>query len=88
MSTKRRLVAVRAVLEHGRSLAPLDMTDPSRADDEDDRSAADWLYDWSYAQLRPVGETLAARVTRPTVALPTRRRNPLVERRERLNPAP
>jgi hypothetical protein len=80
MSTKS--VAVRAALEHNRSLAPLRRTDPTR-----DRSAADWLYHWSYAQLRPFGETLAARVTRPTVALPTRRRNPLVERRERLNPA-
>jgi len=87
MSTKRP-VAVRAAHEHNRSLAPLRRTDPTRADDEDDRSAADWLYDWSCAQLRPFGETLAARVTRPTVALPALRRNPLVERRERLNPGP
>ena len=74
MSTKRP-VPVRAALKHNRSLAPL-RRDPTPADDEDDRSAADWLYHWSHEQLRPCGEALAARITRPTVALPTRRRNP------------
>jgi hypothetical protein len=74
MSTKRP-VAVRGVLKHNGSLASLRRADPTPADREDERSAAAWLYHWSYEQLRPSGEVLAARVTRPTVALPTRRRN-------------
>jgi hypothetical protein len=48
----------------------------------DDQSAADWLYEWSYEELRPCDEDLAASVTNPTVVLRVTETN-RAKRRER-----
>ena len=52
---------------------------------DDDQFAADWLYAWSYEELCPYDEDLAARVTTPAVVLPARETN-VAKRRRRWNP--
>ena len=39
---------------------------------EQERAAAQWLYEWSYEALRPTGELLAARLATPAVLRPGR----------------
>lgn len=73
LARAQRPPARRSVFDHSGLRAPR-AGGRSARDDDADRSAADWLYDWSRAELRPFAGDLVARVTYPTLALPGERR--------------
>ena len=57
------LELVRDALNNGRTLAELEgvlLADGAVTDDE---AAAAWLYAWAYDAARPVGDSLATRIT-------------------------
>jgi hypothetical protein len=71
--TTKRPISTRPALDHRPSRSRPDATDPARAEHDQERAAALWLYRWSYDALRPTGELLAARVTTPAVLRPGRK---------------
>jgi hypothetical protein len=59
--TRDRLIASRSGIDRSSSRRPTEPAKPARNPD-DDFSDALWLYEWSYAALRPTGEAFVLRV--------------------------
>jgi hypothetical protein len=56
------LSTVQTALDSGCSLAQLEGT--LLADGDSEEAAAAWLYAWAYAEVRPSGDDLVARIAR------------------------